>query len=1227
MKQKSRILITLFTLLVAFAYKSKGQVETMMNYVFASDSTAGFDETAASAAALSNACFGKEYKVFMYRAKRSYINQKYNIQPAPVQPHTLYQSPIIAGRSASMLGACNNEDFELATTQISAPGAVQGWTAQSGTNANSCNPPQLNGNANYTVYAAPVLDAKTNIMVSSYFDAGSAASPSGNSFIKLNDDSPPGSRAVKLSKSFIVTPNNALFQYAYFPVIEDGSHDCCDQPGFNIRITVTNTTTNQSNVLTCPQISVAVPGALCQYTPAPGSPTFVAAPTNTNWVYHNWAASAIDLTQYIGNQVTLDVVVVECIFGGHGAYAYFDAKCAPMTILGNNNPFPAGTPSVTLPTCGATSATICAPPGLGPYSWAGPGVTAPYNVPSNSNQCYTTSISNDFTLTMNPPGSCNPIDRVVTVTITPAPLVLASATQAVCGGTSAVVGYTAAGSASLNPIITFSPLPISTTTSQSSGSATYSVPASVIVVTITATDPLGCVASTTVNINPVPPVPTVTLVNVTGSPSVTCLTPTIVLTANSTYTYGSLTYNWTSNSFTNSAQTISVTAASTLITLTVTDPVTNCMATATTVIFFDKTAPTSTVNPISQNITCSTTAVATATGTALSPTTNVTHMWFSPGAPGTPVSTGGQTSIFSLGINGSNGTNTFVLVNNINGCSTTKTVEVIAPGLSFPVFSLSSTQQFSIGCGSTSTTDIKIVNAQTTPTAGGVVSFTVLFPGFSAPSYTTNATTIYSVNAPGTYTVIVKDDGNGCESRIPVSIIQNTFTPNISYSVPTVTLTCNTPSVVLTGTSTNVSVNYNWGFNNGSGPGNVPSFSVAVNTTSAALTNSVANNYTLTVQDNINKCFSNTVVTIYQNMRPPLGAIASSQPSLTCSNASVSLSNNSTHNMLPGFPVNLGFQALQWDGPPPQQQLLNSTSYMAFTPGTYTMTVKDLNNGCIAVATTTVYDARIYPVINTPSVVPLDCGAANTGGAKVTATVVGLSASQVNAQWTTPQPPPNIKGANTLTLTTDGTGEYKLTVTTLTNQCTSRAFVTVVNGELTAAIAADQTTGFAPMTVNFTNSSSSSLNSNSITSVWSFGNGTTRTTTTNLSTSALYNAPGTYTVTMFASKGTCRDTVRTVIFVDVPSKLEVPNVFTPNGDNSNDLFFLKTANLTNITAQIFDRWGNKIYELTSETGNIAWDGKNQAGKEVPDGTYFYTIKATGKDGQSYDTKGTVSLYR
>jgi flagellar hook assembly protein FlgD len=52
-----------------------------------------------------------------------------------------------------------------------------------------------------------------------------------------------------------------------------------------------------------------------------------------------------------------------------------------------------------------------------------------------------------------------------------------------------------------------------------------------------------------------------------------------------------------------------------------------------------------------------------------------------------------------------------------------------------------------------------------------------------------------------------------------------------------------------------------------------------------------------------------------------------------------------------------------------------------------------------------------------------------------------------------------------------------------------------------------------------------------------------------------------------------------------------------------------------------------MYDVTSNTGNIGWDGKNLSGKEVPVGTYFYILTATGKEGTTYEQKGTVSLYR
>jgi len=217
------------------------------------------------------------------------------------------------------------------------------------------------------------------------------------------------------------------------------------------------------------------------------------------------------------------------------------------------------------------------------------------------------------------------------------------------------------------------------------------------------------------------------------------------------------------------------------------------------------------------------------------------------------------------------------------------------------------------------------------------------------------------------------------------------------------------------------------------------------------------------------------------------------------------------------------------------------------------------------------------------------------------------------------------------TFAVDKTGTYIFQVKNLATGCRETGKFTVSAGGLTADFTANPSTGFAPLNVNFSNLSSSSSTASgtsSITSVWSFGNGAVQTTSNAaFSPNATYNSPGTYTVLLVSSKGICIDSSYKLIRVDIPSKLDIPNVFTPNGDGNNDVFFLKTSNLTEISALIFDRWGNKVYDLTSTTGNIAWDGKNQTGKDCVAGTYFYIIKATGKDGQTYDKKGNVSLYR
>src|SRR5690606_22537304 len=73
--------------------------------------------------------------------------------------------------------------------------------------------------------------------------------------------------------------------------------------------------------------------------------------------------------------------------------------------------------------------------------------------------------------------------------------------------------------------------------------------------------------------------------------------------------------------------------------------------------------------------------------------------------------------------------------------------------------------------------------------------------------------------------------------------------------------------------------------------------------------------------------------------------------------------------------------------------------------------------------------------------------------------------------------------------------------------------------------------------------------------------------------------------------------------------VHVPNVFTPNGDGDNDVYFLTTTNATNVELTILNRWGNVMYEGSGL--NPSWDGDTPGGAEATDGTYFYKYVVEG----------------
>jgi gliding motility-associated-like protein len=207
-------------------------------------------------------------------------------------------------------------------------------------------------------------------------------------------------------------------------------------------------------------------------------------------------------------------------------------------------------------------------------------------------------------------------------------------------------------------------------------------------------------------------------------------------------------------------------------------------------------------------------------------------------------------------------------------------------------------------------------------------------------------------------------------------------------------------------------------------------------------------------------------------------------------------------------------------------------------------------------------------------------------------------------------------GMTTPSIYVSSTGTYTVTAT---NACgTSTSQITVHVNKVTVSCAADSTSGVAAFTVNFSSISSATVGTWS----WNFGDSTTG---SGSGISHTYTTSGTYTaqLTVTDTNG-CSAKATVVINVsDVISWITIPNVFTPNGDGSNDLFIVNSQGLIDFSLQIFDRWGVKIAELVAP--HEGWDGRTEAGMNVVNGTYYYILKAHASDNKDYNLTGFFML--
>jgi gliding motility-associated-like protein len=112
-----------------------------------------------------------------------------------------------------------------------------------------------------------------------------------------------------------------------------------------------------------------------------------------------------------------------------------------------------------------------------------------------------------------------------------------------------------------------------------------------------------------------------------------------------------------------------------------------------------------------------------------------------------------------------------------------------------------------------------------------------------------------------------------------------------------------------------------------------------------------------------------------------------------------------------------------------------------------------------------------------------------------------------------------------------------------------------------------------------------------------------------------------YTV-YYQDTNTCVDSA--TIHIIFESELYVPNTFTPNGQNGNDVFKAVGENITNFQLDIYNRWGENIISLNDI--NESWDGTYN-GIPCKDGTYTWKLRYVDSFGLEHRKTGHINLIR
>ncbi|MCC6460570.1 MAG: gliding motility-associated C-terminal domain-containing protein [Saprospiraceae bacterium] len=506
-----------------------------------------------------------------------------------------------------------------------------------------------------------------------------------------------------------------------------------------------------------------------------------------------------------------------------------------------------------------------------------------------------------------------------------------------------------------------------------------------------------------------------------------------------------------------------------------------------------------------------------------------------------------------------------------------------------------------LGCGANAT---KTLTGSPAPSGGNTAQwarYNLAMSKWDDIAGATSAT--YGADVAGLYRYQVK--GGGCTGDATITVNPAPAAPSVSITPNNITVNeCTT--VLSAATITIAPVNqgsnpvYQWST---SGSGTI------LNNSGNAQYPTIggAGVYTVIMTNQQTLCIASATLTVANspNLATVSVTINKSKPQLGCS---------PTHNTMdltamPSISTGTSTYTYKWNTGPTVDKITVSNT------NTYTVTVTAAVNNCQAVTSVTVESDLSKPTVTVVASPDAIC----QGG---TSTLTATPSETVTYQWSGGG---GTASTNTVTPANNGNNTYTVTVTAADNGCTGTGTGSVTRYALPNLSCTDAT-----YTLNNGEQRDFSCNVTggelqwtatavNVSGIPASGSGNVQDQVFTLEKA---QAPGLVQYTLYGSNGPClADTVRIIVEVlpETDNGIFIPELITPNGDGTNDLWDIKVDNTVDnpegYNIMLFNRYGAQIY-----TGALLapFDGTG-----CPDGPYIWVL--TSPTGEK--SRGTVTIIR